>query len=426
MKTRLFFARAMALALVAGGIVASVPTEAMAVTRTWTNGSTSLSGNRTKWGTTAQFATNWSGVANPTASDNAQFLGNAGSTFTVNVQSNNTPVGKITIGGTTAYTFQAQSFGNSLLISGTGVPKSGIENTSNKVQTFAAVTIGGSGQTVNATSGSGGSLAFTSLNLQNNYFAVAGDASVTGLTGASGSTYEAKSGNQTIVFAEANSVGTLKVSGGTTTSSGDSGRALLDVSGGTYTGGGTFDKANVSSGLLDLTGQSVLNLGATSGASFIQGGGGVTMMSVGFDTDTAFSYVHTNAGAGFTLGGSLVLDGTQMPSTPMGIGLTWNLFQGDNFTSGSASPLNNASNFSALALQNGSSPYNGTFTQYGQEWISPAATDGTYLVFQAATGNLVVVPEPSTIVFAGLGVAMSGWTMWKKRRLSKLLAAKAG
>jgi hypothetical protein len=29
-------------------------------------------------------------------------------------------------------------------------------------------------------------------------------------------------------------------------------------------------------------------------------------------------------------------------------------------------------------------------------------------VFQAQSGNLVVVPEPSTIVFAGLGVAMSG------------------
>ncbi|RLS47829.1 MAG: PEP-CTERM sorting domain-containing protein, partial [Planctomycetota bacterium] len=66
----------------------------------------------------------------------------------------------------------------------------------------------------------------------------------------------------------------------------------------------------------------------------------------------------------------------------------------------------------------------------GTEWSTQpfvgAGGQQQYLVFQAQSGNLVVVPEPSTIVFAGLGVAMSGWTMWKKRRLSKLLAANAG
>jgi hypothetical protein len=117
-----------------------------------------------------------------------------------------------------------------------------------------------------------------------------------------------------------------------------------------------------------------------------------------------------------------------MGSNPLNVGLVWNLFQGVNFTAGSPSAVNNASNFAQLVLADGGSgsPYAGTFTQFGQEWKSPVAGDGTYLVFQAATGNLVVVPEPSTIVFAGLGVAMSGWTMWKKRRLSKLLAAKVG
>jgi len=88
-----------------------------------------------------------------------------------------------------------------------------------------------------------------------------------------------------------------------------------------------------------------------------------------------------------------------------------------------------ASNFSTALLDNvdAGSPYAGlSFTKYGTEFFTGPATNGTWLVFQAQTGNLVVVPEPSTIVFAGLGVAMSGWTMWKKRRLSKLLAAKAG
>ena len=35
--------------------------------------------------------------------------------------------------------------------------------------------------------------------------------------------------------------------------------------------------------------------------------------------------------------------------------------------------------------------YAGAFTQFGQGWRSPTATDGTYLEFQAASGNLVVV-----------------------------------
>jgi hypothetical protein len=122
------------------------------------------------------------------------------------------------------------------------------------------------------------------------------------------------------------------------------------------------------------------------------------------------------------------LDGALLGSSTYAYGTTWGLFSGVNYNNGSPSLSNDASNFSAFAMTPGStaSPYYGTFTKFGQEWTSPTASDGTYLVFQAASGNLVVVPEPSTMVFAGLGVAMSGWTMWKKRRLGKLLAAKAG
>jgi hypothetical protein len=34
--------------------------------------------------------------------------------------------------------------------------------------------------------------------------------------------------------------------------------------------------------------------------------------------------------------------------------------------------------------------------------------------------RLLFVPEPSTLVFAGIGLAMGGWRMWKKRRLKQL------
>lgn len=427
MKTRLFFARAMTLALVAGGIVASLPTEAMAANRTWTNASTPVSNNKQKWGTTAQFATNWSGNVNPTAADTAVFAGNNGLTQSIAIQSANVPIGKLTFSGSTAYSFTSQP----LLISGDGsIPNVGITNASGKTQTFAAVTVGAGTVHANST-GAGSTLAFTSLDLQNRYFAVGGDATVTGLTGVAGSTYEAKSGGtQNITFANGNAVGTLKVNG-TVTSQGDSNVTFLDIQGGTYLGGSTFKNVAITSGELNLAGgtYSSLVLTGTTGATYAQGAGGFTRMDVGYDgVDPTFSLVSTAAGSGFTLGGALLLDGAAMTSGPLAIGTTWNLFQGVNFTSGSASPLNNASNFAALVLADNASgsPYAGAFTQFGQEWISPAATNGTYLVFQAATGNLVVVPEPSTIVFAGLGVAMSGWTMWKKRRLSKLLAAKVG
>ena len=33
-----------------------------------------------------------------------------------------------------------------------------------------------------------------------------------------------------------------------------------------------------------------------------------------------------------------------------------------------------------------------------------------------ANGQLTVVPEPSTIVFAGIGLAMFGWSTWTRRR----------
>jgi len=118
-------------------------------------------------------------------------------------------------------------------------------------------------------------------------------------------------------------------------------------------------------------------------------------------------------------GGALNIDWSQVGSTTFSSFTSFNLFEGSSY----------AGNFSQVSLAGAASPYDTlTFTKFGTEWSTePFVGQGgqsQWLVFQAQTGNLVVVPEPSTIVFAGLGVAMSGWTMWKKRRLSKILAAK--
>ena len=118
-------------------------------------------------------------------------------------------------------------------------------------------------------------------------------------------------------------------------------------------------------------------------------------------------------------GGSLNVDWAQVGSSTFANYTAFDLFDGGSY----------AGNFSSVALVGATAPYASlTFTQNGSEWSTqPFVGEGgqnQWLVFQSQSGNLVVVPEPSTIVFAGLGVAMSGWTMWKKRRLSKLLAAK--
>ena len=50
------------------------------------------------------------------------------------------------------------------------------------------------------------------------------------------------------------------------------------------------------------------------------------------------------------------------------------------------------------------------------DWLSSFNPNQQALVFSQANGTLTVVPEPSTIVFAGIGMAMFGWSTWTRRR----------
>jgi len=52
----------------------------------------------------------------------------------------------------------------------------------------------------------------------------------------------------------------------------------------------------------------------------------------------------------------------------------------------------------------------------GGYWVWEAqAGNGQTLLFYEASGTLVVVPEPATIVFAGLGIAISVWRRYRRR-----------
>jgi hypothetical protein len=417
MRSKFSFARTLAVALVAIGTVACVSSETFAANRTWTpvgSGTTAA-----RWGTSSVYAANWSGgVTNPTATDSAVF--NAASARQVTPILNNLlPIGDINVTGSGNVTF-LNTTGAKILISGNGAsPAIGLNVTgagnaifngnvvvNAPVLTFQAT---GAGQMI---FGSGG------VDINGNYLKVAGNATQASLgSTTAGATYEVVSGVQTLGFDSVTGVNVnVVVIGGTVSGDGTS-DSNLTVSGGDYIGGGTYNNVVSSAGSIQMLANETL-----STTSFTQSAGGELQMNV--NDDLSSSTVNGN----FQLGGAFELDANNLSSNLYGQGTTWGLFSGTNYTAGSPSPLNGSSNFSVFAMSasSSSSPYYGTFTRFGQEWYSPVATDGTYLVFQAQTGNLVVVPEPSTMVFAGLGVAMSGWTMWKKRRLSKLLAAKAG
>lgn len=52
----------------------------------------------------------------------------------------------------------------------------------------------------------------------------------------------------------------------------------------------------------------------------------------------------------------------------------------------------------------------------GGDWYTGWNDFHQRLKFSQSTGTLTVVPEPSSIVFAGIGLAMFGWSTWTRRR----------
>jgi len=50
------------------------------------------------------------------------------------------------------------------------------------------------------------------------------------------------------------------------------------------------------------------------------------------------------------------------------------------------------------------------------DWITNWNSSHQRLIFSESRGTLTVVPEPSTVVFAGIGMAMFGWSTWTRRR----------
>jgi hypothetical protein len=198
----------------------------------------------------------------------------------------------------------------------------------------------------------------------------------------------------------------------TTTSSGYLGGTgtfggAVSILSGTLSPGGTSTSGGITDSIGTLT---VGSLSLSSPAT--------TLMTISGSTAGLYDQIAVSGGSinyGGTLG--LTLSGSYVNNT------SFNLFSGITNPSG---------NLNSINLSAGGSPYAGlTFSNYTNtsqlvrdefslsagDWITDAnPTTLQRLKFSQSTGTLTVVPEPSTIVFAGIGMAMFGWSTWTRRR----------
>ena len=121
-------------------------------------------------------------------------------------------------------------------------------------------------------------------------------------------------------------------------------------------------------------------------------------------------------------------------------------FQGGFFTDATLAQSNLLSNVSAGSFNyfvqgngSGSNPYNGVNYYTLEEYLGlvPSITGVTRSTQTVASANfatgtvtngqvveLVIVPEPDTMIFAGIGIAMAGWSIWKRRRIAQIMRSK--
>lgn len=169
--------------------------------------------------------------------------------------------------------------------------------------------------------------------------------------------------------------------------------------------GGTLTPGENGYGGLQVSANTTLNAGSTS------------LLGVGSagDFDQVFSGTLT------TFGGALTISMDYLPSN---FGTAPTFMDGDSwalFTSGSF-----AGDFSSVTLAG--TPY-GTMSFFkvdADRWQTPYLGNGqefSFFTSGANAGVLYAVPEPSTIVFAGIGMAMFGWSTWTRRRSRARLEA---
>jgi hypothetical protein len=201
-------------------------------------------------------------------------------------------------------------------------------------------------------------------------------------------------------------------------------KLLLDgnIGSGAATIAGYLGGSGTFGGAVSIIGSGTLSPGgfSTTGATVTDSIGRLTMDSLNLASGarSLFTVSGTSAGVDFDqiVGSSSVAYGGTLALTLSGTqayakDTIFNLFKDFATRSGS---------FSSVTLAAAGTPYADlTFTNLGGgiwETGSTAAPLGEYLRFEESTGDLVVVPEPSTFVLAGLGAVLVGAQVWRRRR----------
>jgi len=356
--------RGASLACGVGALLAA--TIAEAGTFTWNS---NISGN---WATGSSWI---GGVAPSNAGGDSLIFGSTTGSNARTANNNfsaNYPVQSLTFSGTTAYTLT----GTSITLAGN------ITNTGRRSHTLnTPITATGAMSISSGTTNTGANNTLTIANFTNttSMSLTTGNATFTNPIGGGGD-----------VFTSANTL--LNLPGGSV--------------GGSVTVSGTINPS--PSNKVIVTTGSNLTLNSTA----------YTIMEVG-STGQAITpgdnYDQFAVGGNVAFNGTLELNmaGMQFDSSQLESFVTnWNLFVANGAYAG---------NFSTVKAVNAPGDYstvNGTWTLNGGVWESPLINNGSnqYFAFNQNTGELIVVPEPSTIVFAGVGMAISGWHWLSKRR----------
>jgi autotransporter-associated beta strand protein len=188
--------------------------------------------------------------------------------------------------------------------------------------------------------------------------------------------------------------------------------AFTFANGQTLMGQGTM----LMSGNMNVNMQGTFSPGNSPGVFTFDGAGtvnlaGTTRMDVwGTDRGTGYDGVDLANGAQLAFGGDLVLD---FSSTELPFYTSYQLF-GD----GSGQGL--SGNFATVVVAPGNEFYSGlTFVQPSANpniWLTGKNAQGQMLQFTAATGEMIVVPEPGAVATAVIGVAAVAFSAWRRKK----------
>jgi len=373
MKKVISFTGAVAMGLVALAIAFS-PSIASAQTKTWTRGA---GASNLSWNT----AGNWSPSGAPsTAGTQVTFSSAGNAPGIVNITGSSVRLGNSTVQGGN-YNFAS----GTLFFGGATLSNNGTTNINNlAINSGNILTLAGTGTTTitNLTSSS---------NVSGGTLLVKGNVLWNGSLGNPTGVEVGVGGNLSLGGAYINTSTTLTNTGGTLTGRGD----------------GTNYMTSLTDGIVLQD--------DTSGVSPVSP---TTTLYIGGQTsfDKLISEDAGGSLSGMTYGGALNVD--------LGL-LSAALPNNSQFPLFTFDPLQKNGTLTTVSLAGTTGgPYDGlSFAdQGGGVWQTGVATNGQYLIFDENTGYLVVVPEPSTIAFAGIGIGMAGWSAWKKRRLARVLA----